>query len=176
MALDQIEALAKEHAADRALLAERVEALNSDVDALKARRLAGIKFALGRAKDSRIRLQSAIEQSRLDFTSPRTRVFHGIKVGIAKGKGALTFASAASVVALIKKHFADKARVLIKTEETPVKKALQRLSVTELQKIGCTVTATGDFVVLTPVDTEVDKMVAALLATVTEELKEEEPA
>ena len=96
-------------------------------------------------------------------------MFAGIKVGYAKGKGALSFDDADSVVARIKKHLPEQADVLIRTKEAPVKEALAQLSAAELKKIGVTLSEAGDQTVVRPVDSEVDKMVDALLKAATGE-------
>jgi hypothetical protein len=73
------------------------------------------------------------------------------------------------VVARIKKHLPEQADVLIKLKETPVKDALAQLSAAELKKLGVTVSEAGDQVVVKPVDSEVDKMVDALMKEAGEE-------
>jgi hypothetical protein len=163
MSLESIERLTKEHAADRELLAERVRALHEEIDAAKRRRLAGIKSAVSKARDSRLRLASAIEHSKGVFDKPRTRVLHGIKVGLQKAKGRLTFMCADKVVELIRKHFAEQADVLIKVKETPVKSALQQLPAADLKKLGCAIEDCGDAVVIEPINTDIDELVDALL-------------
>ncbi len=73
------------------------------------------------------------------------------------------------MVARIKKHLPEQADVLIKLKETPVKDALAQLSAAELKKLGVTVSEAGDQVVVKPVDSEVDKMVDALMKEAGEE-------
>lgn len=164
MAMEQIEILAKEHAAHRALLAERVQRLNNVMQAAQRRLLPGIKTAVSDAKDSRARLRALIGESRAEFVRPKTRVLHGLCVGFKKGPGKLTFSiEVKDVIKRIQAHFAERFAVLVKTTQKPVRKALLGLSVADLKKIGCEVTATGDKVVLEPIDSEVDKLVSALL-------------
>ena len=67
------------------------------------------------------------------------------------------------VVRLIKKHFPEQADVLIKTVEKPIKGAIQQLPVADLKRIGVTVEETGDVVVIKSTDSEIDKLVSALL-------------
>ena len=169
MSLETIELLTKEHAAHRGVLAERVQALHDELDQAKRRKLPGIKAAVSSARDSQLRLVAAIEAERAVFEKPRTRVFHGIKVGLQKAKGKLSFASAEKVVELIRKHFPDRADVLIKTTETPVKDALQQLPAADLKKVACTISETGDQVVVKPINSEIDRLVDALLGNVEDE-------
>lgn len=172
MSLESIELLTKEHAAHRAVLGERVQALHEEIDQAKRRKLPGIKAAVSQARDSQQRLASAIEAERAVFQRPRTRVFHGIKVGLQKAKGKLSFASTEKVIELVKKHFPEQADVLIKTKESPVKSALQQLPAADLKKLGCTISETGDEVVIAPINSEVDELVDALLGSADREEEE----
>ena len=54
---------------------------------------------------------------------------------------------------------------LIKTVETPQKKALEKLSAAELKKLGVTVGDDEDVVVVRSMDSEIDKIVKLLLDT-----------
>ena len=136
---------------------------------LRREHLPGIKRALARAAETEAALRALVEANPGCFIRPRTQVFAGIKVGYAKGKGALSFDDADSVVARIKKHLPEQADVLIRTKEAPVKEALAQLSAAELKKIGVTLSEAGDQTVVRPVDSEVDKMVDALLKAATGE-------
>lgn len=174
MSLDNIERLTKEHARDREVLAERVRVLHEELEAARRRKLPGIKSAVSAARDSKLRLASAIEHEKGVFEKPRTRVFHGIKVGLQKAKGKLQYVSAEKVVELIRKHFADQADVLINTTEKPVKSALQQLPAADLKKLGCTITGTGDQVVIEPINTEIDELVDALLKDSDDDMEDDE--
>ena len=167
--LETISKNAEVHAQARNLLAERVTALTDAQAALRREHLPGIKRALARAAETEAALRALVEANPGCFIRPRTQVFAGIKVGYAKGKGALSFDDADSVVARIKKHLPEQADVLIRTKEAPVKEALAQLTVAELKKIGVTIEDAGDTVVIKPVDSEVDKMVDALLKAATGE-------
>lgn len=174
MSLETIELMTKEHAAHRTLLAERVRILQDLLERMKRRKLQGIRNALSQAKDSQLRLHAAIDAERTLFVKPRTRVFHGIKVGLQKAKGKLTFEDAAQVVKLVRKHFADQFDVLVRTKETPVKDALLLLPVVDLKRIGCSVSESGDEVFIKPADSEIDKLVDALLKDKNEDMEGEE--
>ena len=67
------------------------------------------------------------------------------------------------VVKLIQKHFPEQFDVLVKTIEKPIKDSLANLSVADLKRIGVTVTDSGDCVVIKSMDSEIDKLVDALL-------------
>jgi hypothetical protein len=161
--LAEIDSLAKAHAEARGVLAERVTALQDELATLRRRRLPGIKLAVGAARETRERLERAIDDSRPLFADPKTITLHGIRVGLQKGKGRIEWTDEAAVVAAIEKRLAARAGVLLKVTKKPVKKALAQLSVQDLKAIGCTVIEAGDEVFVKAADDDVDKLVAALL-------------
>lgn len=171
--MNYIDSITKEYAAARKVLSVRVQDLEDEIAQLKRRHLPGIKKAVEVAKTYQARLAAAIEESPELFVKPRTVVFYGIKVGLEKGKGKIEIEDSDQVVKLIEKHFPDQADVLIKTSKKPVKKALAQLTVAELKKLGITVEETGDQIVIKPTDSEVDKLVSALLDEEVDEAKEE---
>lgn len=162
--LGTIEKLCQTYRKEYDILAERCQALNEEIEALKRRRLQGIKNALTRASDARSDLEQAVSMAPHLFTKPKTMVIAGIRIGYTKQKGRLVFDDPAKVVQLIRKHLADQFDNLVSVRETPLKGALQQLSGIELKKIGVQIEADVDRVVVKSTDTEVDKLVNALLA------------
>lgn len=161
--LEKIEKLTREYANARESLANTVRMLETKIETIKRQYLPTIKRQVGIAKEKKANLFSAIEESPELFVKPRTVIFAGVKVGYEKGKGKIEWESDDQVVRLIRKHFPDQEEVLIKKIEKPIKKALANLSVADLKKIGVTVEETGDVIVIRPTDSEVDKLVEALL-------------
>ena len=153
--MTEIEQLTREYAMARAVLRERVEALEAEIEALKRRRLPAIKKAVETASQRQAMLRDMIEESAELFVKPKTVIFHGIKVGFQKGKGEIRWENSEQVVKLIRKHFPEQADALIRVVEKPVKSALSQMSVAELKKIGVSVIETGD--------QEIDRLVNALL-------------
>lgn len=172
--LAEIEALTKAFAEERATLNERVSSLNAARDEVTRMLMPGIKHALAKAAECQAQLKAAIEAAPAAFEKPRSHIFHGIKVGYRKGAGKVTYADADQVVKLIWLRFpADRAAALIKTTEKPNKEAIADLDVSELMKIGCAIESTGDVVEIKPVDSDVDKIVTALLKEATDETEGE---
>jgi hypothetical protein len=162
--LGTIEALTAAFAGDRKDLADELERLNAEIEALKRKRMPRIKQLVARSADKYAMLEAAIAASPQLFEKPKTQTFAGIKVGFRKGTGGIDWDDDARVVALIKKHFPKaQAELLIKTTEKPIAKALADLDVADLKKIGCRVDATGEVVFIKPTDSAVDKIVSALL-------------
>lgn len=173
MTLIEIEAHTKTFADVRAELADVVGALNDEIERARRKRLADIKRLVARCADKHAALKAAIEAAPDLFEKPRTHVFHGIKVGFRKGSGSVDWEDDDQVVRLIEKHFPEQLDLLVKTTKKPIKNGLLQLSVAELKKIGCTAEETGDVVVIKPTDSEVDKVVNALLKDATDEAAEE---
>ncbi|MBX3654145.1 MAG: hypothetical protein KIS62_12335 [Ramlibacter sp.] len=149
--MDTISRRADVYAAARALLQERVTALNEGLAAL----------------------HTLVADNPGLFVKPKTQVFAGIKVGFAKGKGAITYDKPEVLIARIKRLLPEQADILIDTKEKPNKAALALLSAADLKKLGCTVADTGDQAVVRPVDGAVDKLVAALLKSASADEREE---
>ncbi len=161
--MNDIDKMCRDYSETRENLTGRVSALEEELEAVRKKHMVGIRRTIGIAAERSATLRAAIEVSRELFGRPKTVVLHGIKVGYAKGRGKIDWTDDDIVVRLIKRHFPDQAEILIKTEKTPIKSALNNLTVQELKKIGVTAEETGEMIVVRPVDTDVDKIVKALL-------------
>jgi hypothetical protein len=170
--LNDITSLTRLYADAREDLAGQLTKLNEKIEALKREHLPEIKRLVARTAEREDVLKHAIEGAPHLFEEPRTIIAHGIRVGLRKGAGSVEWDDAAKVVELIKKHFPAQKDLLIKTTEKPKKKALLELSVADLKKIGCTAEETGDVVVIKPTDSQVEKLVTALLKDATEDEEE----
>jgi hypothetical protein len=164
MNLNVIEHLTAEYSASRDELARLVTDLNDRLDAINAKYIGEIRAQAAVTLIRRNSLQSAIEDNPALFESPRTRIFHGIKVGLRKGTGKIDWDDDEKVCARIAKQFdAAKAELLIKTTHKPIYATLKDLSAAELRSLGCTVESTGDTPVIKPVAGDLDKLVAVIL-------------
>jgi len=171
--LTEIETQTKRYADTYDSLAEVIGNLNERIEQLKRSYMPEIRLTVRRTTEQRDKLSGMIEQNPSLFEKPRTVTFHGVKIGFRKGNGKIEFEDEDRVVALIEKHFPDRAADLVKTEKSPIKKALAGLTVAELKKIGCTAEESGDIVVIAHTDSEVAKVVNALIkAQPVEEIKE----
>lgn len=168
--LADIETAAREFAKSRDTLSSEVELLQLEIEQAQRRHMKRIKGLVASAAEHEVKLRNMVDSSRDLFTRPRTVVFHGIKVGLTKGKGGIEFEDGDRVVELIEKHFSrTDAERLIHVTKSPDKEAIQDLSAVELKKIGCTICGTEDRVVVRPVDSAVDKVVTALLKNAVDE-------
>jgi len=170
--LNEIEGLTKSYASARQQLGEKVHQMKDELTVIERKYLAMIKRTVAVVKTYEAELKAAIEKSPEQFKTPKTRILYGIKVGFRKQKGSLDWADDEIVIKLIKKHFPEMEDVLIKKTEKPAKDGLASLSAQELKKLGVELKETGDAVVVEPTDSEVDKLVKALLKEKEEEARE----
>jgi hypothetical protein len=162
------EKLAQDLSAARMMLRERVSCLEAEISALKKKSLPAIrKWAEATAEDQ-LALYQAIEENPGEFVKPRTRILHGIKFGIQKKKGEVTWDDEERVIFLIKKHFPELIEGLIRVKETPIKNALAEMAAVDLKKLGVSVENDTDEVFIKATDSEIDKIVDAILKTETE--------
>ncbi|WP_221800467.1 host-nuclease inhibitor Gam family protein [Oceanobacter mangrovi] len=166
--LTDIEQLTRTYADARDLLAQRITTLNDELETTKRKKLRGLKLAVQSMAQAKDQLTQAIQAAPQLFTKPKTLITSGIKVGYAKSKGKTVIPDANKTVQLIRKHLPDQAEVLIKTEEKPITSALGNLTAAELKKIGVQVHDGTDQVVIKATDSEIDKLINALVAEAAE--------
>lgn len=148
----------------RTHLGTMVGALQVGIEALKADALPEIRGAITTASQAYAQLEAHVKAHPELFESPKTVVASGIKFGFKKGAGGLVIADAEKTVTAIAKLLPEQFEVLVQTTHTPVKAALNQLPAEQLKRLGVTVVNTVDQVVVAPVDSDVDKLVKALVA------------
>lgn len=174
--LADIEQHTRRYADARAVLTGRVQALQAQIERLRAEHINGIRAAVREAADAHDALRGLVEAHPECFTKPKTLTISGIRVGYMKQKGQVVIEDEAAVIGRIRKLLpADQAELLIRVRESVHKPAVYDLTAGDLKRLGITVTADEDAVVIKPVDGEVDKLVNALLADA-ERIEAEEAA
>lgn len=168
MTLKDICDLTGDYAKAHEALSDAVRKLTTQLDAIKRQHMGRIKRLTATAATRKATLHTAIDSSPNLFTKPRTVIFDGIKVGLKKQPGKVQFDDGDKVIARIKKIYGDESE-LIRTTEEPDIATIKKLTVGELAKIGCTLTADGDKVVIDPILGDVDEIVAALLKDATDD-------
>lgn len=177
--MKHIEHVTTDYATARMALNHAVQAMQTAIEAAKQQHMASVKAALAHVADLHSALNAQIAGNPQLFVKPRTVSIAGVKVGLTKGKGGIAFDDPEAVVRRIEKLFADDAELLdqlLIVNKKPRKEGLLQLEVAELKKLGCDVLLAGDQVVIKPADTEVDKLVRALLKAATEDDDELEQA
>ncbi|MDI3259683.1 MAG: hypothetical protein QJR02_08305 [Sinobacteraceae bacterium] len=164
MDLNQIEDRAARYAAARGTLAERVTALQDELERVKRAHRDAIRRALVAARARRDELADAIARGRTLFDSPRTRIFAGIKCGYQKQRGKVEIDDEAAVIRRIRELLpATQANLLVRVRESVDRRAVGDLSVADLKRLGIRVSDDEDVMVLRPADDDLDKLISQLL-------------
>lgn len=169
-----LEALAKQYRDARAVLEERVQALEDEVAAAHRRKLPGIKTALAKALEAKDALTNGIDENRDVFAKPKTHTAHATRYGLMKGKGRLEWDDDDTVVDRIERTLPEQAADLIRTTKKPDRKALEDLDAKTLRRLGVTVEDTDDVPFVKAIDGDATKMVKRLLKESTGRIPEEE--
>ena len=164
MSLHTIESNTRAFAEARRQLSGRVADMNELILGVRKRRMPGIRSALAKAQEAKSALEAAIEAEPEQFKKPRSIVVDGIKVGFQKQKGKILVPNKNKTIERLEKQFPAEAEICIKVEKKLVRKALDRLDAATLKALGITVTADTDAVLIKPQDSELDKLIDALLA------------
>lgn len=162
--LEQITELARDYARAVDRLADLSEEIRDQQRSAVRQRLRALKGRAAEASAARAVLHDAIDDSRGWFVRPRTRATDGIRYGIRKQPGRLEFSDEARCVARIRKRLPARADTLIRTTERLQRAPLRALTSDQLASIGVRVVDVDDEVVIAAAATDLDKLVAALLA------------
>ena len=134
------------------------------MDAIKQRYLSRIKVAVGNTAGAHSELIDALISSPALFEKPRTRTFHGVKVGYIKQRGQVIIDDEAAVIKRVRELLPEtQAELIIKVRESIYKSAVYDLTTADLKRLGIRIDSDESIPVIKPTDTEVDKLVSALL-------------
>ncbi len=173
--LRAIDELALAHSARRKILLGVLQQLDRDIEALKKKHAKNLARCVELAAETECALRQAVAAVPEAFAKPKTLVLHGIKVGYRKGPGGLDWEDDEDLVRKIERLFPDDdeaARYLI-VKKKPSAEALEDLDATTLKRLGVVVVDTGEQVVVKPVESEVEKLVKALLKDAREDAEGE---
>lgn len=165
-----IDELAKSFAIEHGLLEDQVVELERLVAELRMRFLPGIKAAASSAARAKDQLSAALEDAAdLFATTPRTIVMHGIKVGYGKQRGKVVIDNESATIARMRKLLPDEqSALMITVRESVHKPSVYDLVASDLKRLGIRIEEDTDKIIIAVVDSEVDKLVAALLNEYTE--------
>jgi hypothetical protein len=161
--ITEIDQLARQYADAQMALDGLTNDLKVVIDAAVRQRWADLKRATTRAAERYEALYAAVSEAQSAFDKPKTRIMHSIRVGFRKANDTVEVLNEANTCALIKKQLPEQRDVLISTTEKPVMSALQQLEDPQLKLIGCKRVIGKDEPVVKLADTDLDKVVAALM-------------
>lgn len=160
-------------ASTRDALAGTLRELQARIDSLKRAELPRIQHSARAVASDYGKLADLIRGNRELFTKPRTYIVQGLRFGLAKRRGKMTWGTDQQLIERIKRLAAageiagDQIALLIQTTEKPVAKALEQLDARLLKKLGVTVEADCDDVLIKSVDGDVEKAVNAVIKDIT---------
>lgn len=164
--LAEVERLAETYAKQRAHLADQVAKLEAELAEAKRRAMPTLRSEVAGVLVCQDELRQAIEAAEEYFERPKTRVFAGVRVGFKKTKPKVVIADEEAVIRRIRERLpADQAELLIRTTESVHKPAVYDLSAADLRRLGIGLDGGEDVVVIKAQDSEVSKVVDALLGT-----------
>lgn len=158
-----IDILARQYADAQTDLDGLTNELKNEIDAAVRKRWLELRRATTRAAERYDALLAAVTDAREAFDRPKTRILHGIRVGYRKAPDVVEVLNSDNTCALIKRVIPDQQGVLISTTERPVMDALTQLDDATLKLIGCKRVPGRDAPFAKLADTELDKVVAALM-------------
>ena len=166
--LAEIEAATKNYADNRDLCILRVQELNDELEQVKRKYLGGIKQAAADTAAAKEQLASLVDTSRHLFEKPKTIIISGIRVGLKKGSGKTIIEDDENTLRLLHKHVpAKELTKYIEIVEKLRKKNLGELDAATLKKCGVRAFKEahehGDIVFIKAADSEIDKLVNAIL-------------
>lgn len=151
-------------AAKRLELAGAIHAMERTIARVTSEYMPSIRAQATAVAENRIQLVTLIDANRDLFTSPKTRTFSDIKVGLRKQPGRIGIPDEAKTIALIQKHCPEQLDSLAPVKRTVSKEALEKLPADLLKKLSVEVVADKEEVLIKPQDSDVEKAVAALVA------------
>lgn len=158
-----IDLLARQYADAQTDLDGRTNELKQKIDAAVRAAWPDLRKATTRAAERYDALLAAVSDAKPAFDKPKTRILHGIRVGYRKAQDTVQVLNADNTVALIKRAIPEQQGVLISTTEKPVMDGLMQLDDATLKLIGCKRVPGSDAPFAKLADTELDKVVAALM-------------
>lgn len=165
MNMQDIEKLASYYANARDELNGRVQLMQAEMEKVKAEHLPRVRQLVRTIAANRSKLHTAIDQHPELFEKPKTVVVHGMRIGYMKQRGRVEIDDEEAVIDRVRKLLPEEqAELLIRVRESVDKNAVADLTVADLKRLGITVTADQDVVVIKPIDGEIDKLVKALLS------------
>ena len=165
--LERIERRAARYARQRAELLDLLHRIEQQQRRLIDQHLGQIRSLLAETAAAEDDLRRLVEGHPECFAKPRTRIFHGIKVGLQKGKGKVEIPDEAKTLRFIREKLPEEqAELLIKVTERVDRRMVADLTAADLKRLGIRLVESGDQVVIKPVDSDLDKLVKALLSNI----------
>ncbi len=162
--LSDIEILTADYAKHHRAIYRALEKLQRDVEAIQEKANPSLRRHVEKAITAKAALTDAINSAPELFNAPRTRIFHGVKIGLNKGKDTTSISDEAETIRRIRNQLPkDQAEQLISVKESVFKPGLASYQLSDLRRLGITYHKGNDAVVIKVMDDAIEKAVASLL-------------
>lgn len=171
--LENMRKLAAGYAARRGELAALVQAMKDEVTTIERASMPDILRAARKIAALHDELTESITDHPECFVKPRSVIVDGLKFGLQKQKGRMSWDSDDALCQRIDKLHAEgaltreQALILVVNQPRPVAAALEQLDGKLLKRLGVTVTADTDAPLIKSVDGDVEKLVTAIVKQAT---------
>lgn len=167
--LDDMRKTAASYASARDRLAALVQAMRDEMSTIERGAMPDILRAARRISALHNDLAAAIGEHPTCFAKPRTVIVDGLKFGLQKQKGRMTWEDDQKLCERVLKLAGDgvitaeQAELAVQRRLQPVAAGLEQLDARVLKRLGITVTADTDAPLIKSVDTAVEKLVASIV-------------
>lgn len=161
--MDDIVALARAYARSR----DALEAAGEEIKELQRKavrsRIRGLRGRVAETAAAHDALSAAIKARPDLFVRPRTVAVDGVKFGFRKQAGAIEIGDEGQAIKRLRQKFPDREEATINVKESLDKKALRKMPAADLARIGVSIDSPVDHVVIDVAESDIDKLVAALI-------------
>jgi len=162
--IDSIERLCQDYAKLRGKLEKKIEVIEREREKILEAHRVELRLLSSAVSNAKLDLERQVGAARPLFIKPKTRVFHGIKVGFEKERDQVTYPEDEILIPRIESLLKSKAAGLIETTKRIIKDAFKRLPKAELQSLGVKYTNGADSVIVRPESkSDVEKLASAYL-------------
>lgn len=172
--ITEIDQLARQYADAQMALDSLTNDLRAKIDHVVRAHWPDLRRHTTRAAERYEALYAAVSDAREVFEKPKTKILHGVRVGYRKAQDTIEVLNADNTVALIEKLLPDQRDVLISTAKKPVMAGLVQLEDAQLKLIGCKRVPGTDEPIAAMAETELDKVVQALMKGAIEKAEAEQ--
>lgn len=166
--LATLEALALAYSEKNRQVAELIETIQREVEAVHSRHREALQQATAESAGAKAALERAVRLSPEIFAKkPRTRAAHEVLFGMRRGRATIAWDDESALIRRIRRLGAARSHLLLHTEIHPNKPALIKLPAAELAKLRVKLIPGEDEVVVRLQQGEAEKQAALLLEAAT---------
>lgn len=160
--LADIELACEDYAASVGDVHRVIATMEREIAQVRERYLPELRGAVGVTDAEEDKLAGLLRRGKALFDRPKSRVFHGVRVGWRKGQDTVEMPADADLVPVIEIELPELAEALIDREPTVRKSAIKNLSDDELRRIGVRRVLGAEAVSIIVQDSDETRLAAAL--------------